>query len=170
MRVLLRYQNAASEKGTVKVPKLAVPLTEEKVFNLAPRPKPYKISDGQGLYLFVETTGKKRWRMIYKRLGKGTTLSLGTYPDVSLSAARQGCADARRLLDEGIDPVASKRGHQEQERAARLALPKTPKLRFSMTESGMTIETTFTRLSLTPAQVAALRAFLIASEDEKQNQ
>lgn len=153
------------------MPKLAIPLTEKQVIELAPKSVPYKIGDGHGLYLFVETTGKKRWRMNYKRLGKGATLSLGTYPEVSLSAARQRCDNAHQLLAKGIDPIELKREYGKQEREARSTLPKTPKLRFSMNDDGgMVIEKPSSRLSMTATQVTALRSFLIATDDETQRE
>ncbi|MFC6519271.1 Arm DNA-binding domain-containing protein [Undibacterium arcticum] len=139
------------------MPKLAVPLTEKQVAELVPKSNVYKIGDGHGLYLLIEPTGKKRWRMIYRRLGKGTALSFGTYPEMSLTNARQQCADAHRLIADGIDPIEQKRERRKQTQAAR---PITRKFHFSMNDQGdMVIENSSNRLTLTVPQVAALRTF-----------
>ncbi|PAV27528.1 integrase [Tamilnaduibacter salinus] len=80
--------------------------------------KTTKVSDGGGLYLHVQPSGRY-WRMKYRIGGKERTLSLGVYPDVSLQAAREGRDNARALLADGIDPVEHRRQREaEQERAA----------------------------------------------------
>jgi len=74
--------------------------------NAKPKPKPYLISDGQGLSLRVRTNGTKTWLIRYRRPGTGKEnfLSLGPYPDVSLTEARRAATTARNLVREGIDP------------------------------------------------------------------
>jgi integrase len=67
-----------------------------------------KYSDGQGMYLLVNTAGKY-WRMDYRFLGKRKTLALGVYPAVSLAKARVRRTEARELLADGVDPGAAKR-------------------------------------------------------------
>jgi len=42
--------------------------------------KPYKLSDGQGLYLEVTPKGQKYWRLKYRFDGKEKRLSIGVYP------------------------------------------------------------------------------------------
>jgi hypothetical protein len=56
-----------------------------------------KLSDGDGLYLWVYEDGRKYWRLRYWVDGKEKGLSLGVYPTISLKAARKGCA-VRLLL------------------------------------------------------------------------
>ncbi|GEM_PF-6171515 len=41
-------------------------LTDTKIKSLKPKDKAYKVYDGNGLYLFVTTTGAKSWRFDYK--------------------------------------------------------------------------------------------------------
>lgn len=150
------------------MPKLATPLTEEQIAGLAPRDRPYKISDGHGLYLLVEPTGKKRWRMDFRLRGRQNTLAFGIYPDLSLADARQQCIDAHRLIRDGIDPVEWKR---QQRRQAQAATPTTRKFHLSMNDQGgMVIENRSHRMALSAQQVAALRAFLIATGDEIQGE
>lgn len=47
-------------------------------------------------------------------MGKERMLSLGTYPDISLSAAKQRRDEAKKLLDEGIDPSLEKKRTKQQ--------------------------------------------------------
>jgi integrase len=71
--------------------------------------KPYKLSDGGGLYLLVLLNGAKYWRMDYRFSGLRRTLAVGVYPDVSLALARERREEARKLLANGIDPSAVKK-------------------------------------------------------------
>ena len=59
----------------------------------------YKLTDGDGMYLLVDTKGGKYWRMDYRYADKRKTLALGTYPDVSLEKARKARDHARESLD-----------------------------------------------------------------------
>lgn len=68
------------------------------------REKPYKLSDGDGMYLLVDTKVGKYWRMDYRFAEKRKTLALGAYPDVSLEKARKAREVAREQLRNGIDP------------------------------------------------------------------
>ncbi len=99
---------------------MASPLTNTAVLNAKPRAKPYKMADGEGLFLFVTPAGGKLWRMKYRFGGKEKLLSFGAYPAVSLADARRRKTDARRLLAEGNDPGAAKR--EEKIKAATDAL------------------------------------------------
>ena len=90
------------------MPKLATPLTDKQPFNAKPKVKPYKLSDGGGLYLLVNPDGAKYWRMDYRLSSTRRTAAFGKYPQVSLSDARKKRAAARALIDEGIDPVQAK--------------------------------------------------------------
>ncbi|MFO8055891.1 MAG: Arm DNA-binding domain-containing protein, partial [bacterium] len=49
-------------------------LSDAKVRNAKPSEKSYKLGDGQGLFLFVSTTGAKSWRFSYRFSGKQKTL------------------------------------------------------------------------------------------------
>ena len=67
-----------------------MPLTDTTVRAIKPSPKPQKIADGGGLYLFVTPNGTKAWRLAYRYNGKQKTLSVGIYPVVTLGEARAG--------------------------------------------------------------------------------
>jgi integrase len=79
-------------------------LTDPDIRNAKPKEKPYKLADGGGLFLLVNANGSKYWRMKYRYAGKEKLLALGVYPDVTLKQARKKREDARRKLDESIDP------------------------------------------------------------------
>jgi integrase len=86
-----------------------MPLTDIQIKNLKPAEKSVRVFDGNGLYLEVSPAGGKLFRFKYRFNGKGKTLSLGKYPDVSLSDARKAHQKAREQLAAGIDPSALKR-------------------------------------------------------------
>ena len=74
-----------------------------------PGPKPVKLADERGLFLLVQPSGGKLWRLKYRFAGKEKKLSLGRYPEVALKDARERGADARKLIAAGIDPSEKKR-------------------------------------------------------------
>jgi len=76
-----------------------MPLSEPAVKKAKPTDKPYKLTDGKGLYVLVNAAGKY-WRMDYRFMGKRKTLALGVYPDVSLSRAREKHTEARQLIEQ----------------------------------------------------------------------
>jgi integrase len=78
-------------------------LTDTAVRNVKLKEKPYKLTDGKGLYLLVNQAGKY-WRMDYRFSGKRKTLALGVYPDVGLKEARERRDEARKQRGAGIDP------------------------------------------------------------------
>lgn len=79
-------------------------LSDVKVRNAKPGPKPYKIADGDGLFLFVTPAGGKYWRLKYFFCGKEKLLALGVYPEITLAEARERRAQARKVLAGGQDP------------------------------------------------------------------
>jgi integrase len=76
--------------------------------------KDYKMADGGGLYLLVKATGSKCWRLKYRIGGKEKLLSFGTYPDVSLSDARERRDQSRKLLANRVDPSAIKQEAKQE--------------------------------------------------------
>nr|WP_246616993.1 integrase arm-type DNA-binding domain-containing protein [Sphingomonas yunnanensis] len=81
------------------------------------REKPYKLSDANGLYLYVLPSGFKSWRWKYRIGGKEKRLVFGGYPEVTLSKARALREEAARSLREGSDPAASKRQRAAEQTA-----------------------------------------------------
>ena len=74
--------------------------------------KPYKLTDGRGLYLLVNGVGKY-WRLDYRSDGKRKILALGVYPDVPLAKARERREEARQQIADGIDPGAVRKAQKE---------------------------------------------------------
>lgn len=97
-------------------------LTDPKIRNAKPAEKPYKLTDGGGLYLLVRPNGGRWWRLDYRRpvTKKRNTLSLGTYPDTGLKEARAKRDEARKLLAQGSDPGEQRKAVKAdgEERAA----------------------------------------------------
>ena len=85
-----------------------MPLTDKAISNAKPREKQYKLSDEKGLYVLVTQTGKY-FRLDYRFQGKRKTLALGVYPDVTLKEAREKRDNARKQLQNGIDPAQYKK-------------------------------------------------------------
>jgi integrase len=93
-------------------------LTALEVRSAKGKERPYKISDSGGLYLFVQPTGRRYWRLAYRWAGKQQTMALGVFPDVSLADARTKRDDVRKILADGQNPVSVAK---EEAAAARLA-------------------------------------------------
>jgi integrase len=87
-------------------------LTNAAISAAKPREKPFKLSDGGGLYLLVNPTGKRWWRLKFRVHGREKLLSLGIFPDVPLKEARERRDLARRDLARGIDPAAKRRAER----------------------------------------------------------
>lgn len=84
-------------------------LSEFAARKAKPRDRAYKLTDGAGLYLYVQPGGSKLWRMKYRHGGREKLLSFGPYPLVSIAEARRKRDDAKRLLLDGIDPGEQKK-------------------------------------------------------------
>ncbi|MBD2794414.1 Arm DNA-binding domain-containing protein, partial [Xenorhabdus szentirmaii] len=66
----------------------------------------YKLADGGGLYLEVSSRGSKYWCMKYHRPTdkKEDRLAFGVYPVVSLADARAKRDEAKKLMEQSLDP------------------------------------------------------------------
>jgi len=82
-----------------------MPLTNTAINAAKPRQKQYRLTDGQGMYLLIKTSGKKYWRLDYILHGKRKTFAMGSYPAISLKKARAQRDKAKALVADGIDPV-----------------------------------------------------------------
>ena len=96
--------------------KAPVKLSDTKVDGFKPKPETYRVPDGDGLYLFVSPTGKKRWEFRYRFGGKQRALQLGSYPGVGVATARKLRNKAKDLLDERPprDPAQEQKAEQLQ--------------------------------------------------------
>ena len=97
---------------TIKGIEAAKPKTNSKTG----KQSPVKLSDGNGLMLFV-TSQNKIWRARYFYMGKEQNLTLGKFPLMSLKAARDANFELRQQLDRGENPAQQKKERQEEQRA-----------------------------------------------------
>jgi integrase len=93
-------------------------LTDTEIRKAKPQTKPYKLSDGAGLYIWITPSGGRKWRASYRHDGKQKTATFGGYPEVSLAMARERHRDARKLLAEAIDPMAQRKAVKTAQNAA----------------------------------------------------
>jgi len=92
-------------------------LTDAAIRKSKPAAKPYKLTDGGGLHLYISTAGGKLWRYRYEIDGRERTLSIGKYPAVSLQDARSARDRAKSTLSQGQDPSIAKRADRLTYRA-----------------------------------------------------
>ena len=83
-------------------------LTDIRIRNAKPKEKSYKLTDGHGLYIEVTPPGGKHWRYRYRLGGNESTFVIGAYPHVGLADARLKRDDARKLVDQGINPTQAR--------------------------------------------------------------
>lgn len=89
-----------------------MPLSDLTCKNAKPKDKPYRLADGDGLYLLVQKGGSKLWQLRYRYLDKENILSFGKYPLVSLLDAREKRDEAKRRLIAGINPSARRKAEK----------------------------------------------------------
>lgn len=88
-------------------------LSDTRVRSAKATGQAYKLTDGQQLYLHVSPKGGKSWRLNYQlRRGEGEkliqrTLTIGSYPAISLKEAREARDQAKSMLARGIEPKPS---------------------------------------------------------------
>jgi integrase len=86
-------------------------LTDAQCRNAAcpPNSKRARLTDSAGLYLEVSTAGSKRWFWKTYYDGKEGRMALGSYPAVSLLAARKARDSAKRQKSDGTDPIKARK-------------------------------------------------------------
>ena len=87
-------------------------LTDLEIKRAKTKDKPYKLSDGGNMYLWVTPAGGKHWRWAYRCEGKAKLMTFGRYPDVPLALARERHAEARKLLASGINPMEQRKAEK----------------------------------------------------------
>ncbi len=88
-------------------------LSDTKLRNLKPADKAYQEADEGGLFVDVQPSGKKIFRLRYRMGGRGARqekITLGDYPTYSLAEARTWRDDCKVLTGRGLSPMALKRG------------------------------------------------------------
>ncbi|MFK5937792.1 MAG: integrase arm-type DNA-binding domain-containing protein [Sulfurimonas sp.] len=89
------------------------PLTATQIKQAKAKTKNSKLFDGGGLYLLVTKSGGKHWKLKYKYDGKEKLLSLGAYPDITLSKARELREQYKSDIANGINPNEVKKAKKE---------------------------------------------------------
>lgn len=100
-------------------------LSPTRINNTKPKAKPYKLSDGGGLYLQVSPAGLKTWRYQYRFGGVRAEVTIGKYPEIGVADARDRHFECRSMLERGIDPAQAKR-KEVDERRQRVQENKKP--------------------------------------------
>jgi integrase len=96
-------------------------LTDAALKNLKPKPKGYKVTDRDGMYVHVSPGGTITFRLDYRLNGRRETLNLGRYgrDGISLLLARERCLDARREVREGRSPAIEKQREKRRLKEAK---------------------------------------------------
>lgn len=84
-------------------------LTVKEIDAIKPTHKEVRHHDGDGLYLCVQPTGSKLWRVRYYFMSKESMISVGKYPVVTLREARDRCAEVRKMVESGLNPATEKK-------------------------------------------------------------
>jgi len=94
--------------------------TDRSIEALKPGTARYeKWEDGRaGFGVRVSSKGRKTWVYMYRFDGKARRMGLGTYPAVRLASAHVKHAEAKELLERGIDPGAQQVERKRVERDA----------------------------------------------------
>ncbi|EQC4540371.1 tyrosine-type recombinase/integrase [Cronobacter sakazakii] len=84
-------------------------LTVKQIDAAKPKDKPYRISDGNGLYVYIPASGKKVWQLRYQFEGKEKIHTVGKYPEIGPAEARNIAFEVKRDLAIGLNPAAKKK-------------------------------------------------------------
>ena len=79
--------------------------------------KSYRLADGDGLYLYVPTSGARAWQFRYCWYGRQQTATLGRVGVMTLAEAREAAQSSRKLLANGEHLTVAKRLTRVQRRA-----------------------------------------------------
>lgn len=96
-------------------------LTDAELRRLKPRAKPYKVTDRDGLYVFVSVKGTITFRYDYRLNGRRESVTIGQYGPsaLSLAEARAKCVAAKRALLDGVSPAFEKQREKRRLKAAK---------------------------------------------------
>lgn len=94
-------------------------LSDTAIRTAKPAEKARKLADEKGMYLLIQPSGARLWRMDYRFDNKRKTLALGTYPDTGLALAREKRDTARKLLAQEIDPAAQRKQDKHERKVSQ---------------------------------------------------
>jgi hypothetical protein len=139
-------------------------LTEATLKAAVGKQKPYKLYDYAGLYLLVQQSGSRLWRLKYRLDDKEKCISLGIYPEVSLAIARRHRDHVRAQLRAGVDPMKARRNKRD----SQLARHQSREFSLSISDAGeLTISTRFQFMQISVQRTDALRAFLVVEFEKR---
>lgn len=84
-------------------------LTDLEIRTAKPKATDYKLYDEGGLRLLIRKSGTKVWQYPYRFNGKWNIHTIGKHGDITTLEARAKRDEAKRMLDEGIDPNHQKK-------------------------------------------------------------
>jgi integrase len=91
--------------------------TDKFIAALRPKAERYEKWEGGGFGVRVSPRGKA-WVWVYRHQGRPRRMTLGSYPAMGLADARIKLAEARKLLERGIDPGDVEVQQRKAERVA----------------------------------------------------
>ena len=94
-------------------------LTDIQLRNWIKAGTPLAKSDGDGLTFTLSAKGVASWVLRYRHGGKAKELTLGRYPDMSLTSARKEAAEKRVAIGKGSDVASEKRIAKIESKNAR---------------------------------------------------
>lgn len=85
-------------------------LTDTALKNLRPKARAYKITDRDGMYVYVSTGGAISFRYDYRFNGRRETLTLGRYgrAGLTLAQARERLIEVKKAIADGVSPAVEK--------------------------------------------------------------
>lgn len=89
-------------------------LTPTRLNNAKPKDKPYKLTDGGGLFVMVMPGGAKTWVFQYCLDGKRREVTIGRYPEIGVADARDRHVEYRAMVERGENPAAVKRAEKTE--------------------------------------------------------
>jgi integrase len=90
-------------------------LTDIQLRQWTKQPSALAKADGGGLTFTLSAAGTATWILRYRSGSKRKELTLGNYPDISLSEARRLASRHRAAVDGGIDPAKEKAERKRKE-------------------------------------------------------
>lgn len=86
-----------------------MPLSDVKFLSVKGCDRLSKLSDGQGLQLWVSPAGGRSRKLAYRLNSQQKLVTFGSYPEMSLQQAREKRDEAKRQIADGIDPAQQKK-------------------------------------------------------------
>lgn len=91
-------------------------LTHTALQALKPKDKNYSVTDRDGLFIEILTSGSMVWRFKYHLNGKREKVTIGRYPEIGLAKARELRNDAAELVALGKSPAKAKQENKVKQK------------------------------------------------------